>query len=99
MKFVDMKLAFGDTGKHIPTNFGKGGMKDIVDRRWKGKGFTNTLAFSTLNVVVHVVGAQREKQMFPQDVDIVKQGKDHEGELSLNEEDQQVLEEHIQSRT
>lgn len=32
VKFVEMKLVFADSGELIPTNFGKGGMKVLVDK-------------------------------------------------------------------
>lgn len=56
VKFVDMKLDFGDTKEHVPTNFGKGGMNDVMNKRHKGKSSTSILTFSTFNVVVHILG-------------------------------------------
>lgn len=58
---MDMKLDFGDFGGHIPTNFQKGGMKELVDRRCKGKATIGSLGFATLNAIVHPV--QREAQV------------------------------------
>lgn len=50
-----MKSSYGDMGELIPTNFGKCGMKDLVDKRRKGKATTNNLVFSPSNVNSYVV--------------------------------------------
>lgn len=53
-----MKLAYGDTKELIPTNFEKDGMKDLMDKRRKGKAtiFTNSLVSTLFNVNADVFG-------------------------------------------
>lgn len=92
-----MKLAFGDFGEHIPTNFRKGGMKEIVDRKRKGKSATNSYMSRNFNANTHAVGVRQEKQEVGWlGSNTRKDGKDIGSLQTLSEEDQRIFAEHIQ---
>ena len=96
VKYVDMKLAYGDNGELIPTNFGKGGMKDLVERRKKGKTVTSSLVFTPFVPSVHAgFGVQKCEQRTSQVEEMKTKGE----RPALNEEGQQALAEYIQEQS
>ena len=97
VKYVDLKLAYGDSGELIPTNFGKGGMKELVEkRREKGKANTSSLIFTPFVPSVHASsGVQRCEQQTSQ----VEGTRAKEEGPILNEEKQRALAEYIREQS
>lgn len=94
-----MNLAYGDTCELIPTNFGKGRMKDLVDKRKKCKGTTSNIIFAPSNVNAHIVGVQQVSQVAKRPRNSARGGIETKDEPSLDEKGQQTLEKHIQEQT
>lgn len=93
-------LALGGFGELIPTSFGKGGMKDLVDKRRKGKAPASSLAFGLFdanNTDVKVMEvnlvARIPKTSVGEESDEAKEV------LVLSGEAKQALAEHIQDQT
>jgi hypothetical protein len=60
VKFVENKLDYGDSGEHIPTNFGKGGMKNLVEQRLKSKASSSScFTFEPINTQVCAVNVRQ----------------------------------------
>jgi hypothetical protein len=86
-------LAYGDSGEHIPINFGKGGMKNLVEQRLKSKASSSScFTFEPINTQVCAVNV-RQSALRP-----AEKGSDSEriGGKGLDEDGQLALAEHLQ---
>jgi hypothetical protein len=89
-------LGYGDSGEHISTNFGKGGMKNLVEQRLKSKALSSScFTFEPSNTQVCAVNV-RQSALRP-----AEKGSDLErtGGQGLDEDGQLALAEHLQEVT